>query len=94
MPAHKSAIKRLRQSKTNHDRNTSTKTALKTMRKKIVELLPAKREEALKALPAIQAALDKAAKRGIIHHKKAARLKSRLMHRLNAPAAAAAGATA
>ena len=83
MPSHKSALKRLRQSEKNHARNVSAKSALKTLRKDFFVLVDSKKEEALKSLPELQSALDKAAKRGIIHFRKAARLKSRLMHRVS-----------
>ena len=86
MPAHKSALKRIKQSKKNHDRNVATKSALKTMRKEFLSLLSDKKEDALKKLPLMQSALDKASKRGIFHSKKSARLKSRLMQRLAATA--------
>lgn len=40
-------------------------------------------EEAREAVQQAQAALDKAAKKGVIHENKAARRKSRLMQQLN-----------
>ena len=41
-------------------------------------------EQALAMMPNAARQLDKAAKKNVIHHKKAARLKSRLMHKINA----------
>jgi len=41
-------------------------------------------EQALALMPDAASQLDKAAKKNVIHHKKAARLKSRLMHKINA----------
>jgi small subunit ribosomal protein S20 len=41
-------------------------------------------EQALALMPNAARQLDKAAKKNVIHHKKAARLKSRLMHKINA----------
>ncbi len=84
MPAHKSAVKRIKQSARNHDKNVQTKSALKTMRKDFLALLPGKKDEAAKSIAALQSAVDKAAKRGIIHTSKAGRIKAGLMHRLNA----------
>jgi small subunit ribosomal protein S20 len=70
MPHHKSAKKRLRQSKEQRLRNrghrTELRRAVKTAR------------QSSEALPAAVSALDVAAQRGIIHRNKAARLKSRL----------------
>ena len=90
MPAHKSAIKRIKQANKNHLRNVSTKTALKTLRKEFLQLLPAKKEDAAKNIPELQSAIDKAAKRGIIHRNKARRLKSRLLHVLHTASTAVA----
>ena len=88
MPSRKSALKRIRQAEKNHARNVSTRSALKTLRKDFLALLTSKKEEAQKRLPLLQSALDKAAKRGIIHFRKAARLKSRLAHHLHTAGAA------
>ena len=85
MPARKSALKRLRQAQKNHVRNVATKSALKTLRKDFLKLMTDKKDEVQKHLPLLQSALDKAAKRGIIHFRKAARLKSRLMHHVHVP---------
>jgi len=41
-------------------------------------------QEALSLMPSVASQLDKAAKKNVIHPKKAARLKSRLMHKINA----------
>ena len=82
MPAHKSAIKRIKQSARNHDKNVQTRSALKTLRKDFLASLTDKKDEAKKKIPALQSALDKAAKRGIFHPRKVARLKSRLMQKL------------
>ena len=41
-------------------------------------------EQALSMMPNAARQLDKAAKKNVIHHKKAARLKSRMMHKINA----------
>lgn len=41
-------------------------------------------QEALSLMPSAASQLDKAAKKNVIHPKKAARLKSRMMHKINA----------
>jgi small subunit ribosomal protein S20 len=70
MPHHKSAKKRLRQSKEHRLRNRGHRTDLR-------RAVKAAREQS-EAVPAGQSALDVAARRGLIHPNKAARLKSRL----------------
>lgn len=70
MPHHKSAKKRLRQSKEQRLRNRGQRTQLR-------RAVKAARESS-EALSAGASALDVAARRGIIHPNKAARLKSRL----------------
>jgi small subunit ribosomal protein S20 len=71
MPHHKSATKRLRQSKEQRLRNRGHRTELR-------RTVTAARENP-EALRSGVSALDLAARRGIIHPNKAARLKSRLM---------------
>ena len=72
MPLTKRAIKKLR-----HDKNRSLHNAsvIKTLRKLIKTM---RNHPTAKALRIVQQALDKAAKRNIVHPNKAARLKSRL----------------
>ena len=89
MPAHKSAIKRIRQAQKNRLRNVSAKSALKSVRKEFLELLASHKGEAEKKIPQLQATIDKAAKRGIIHRKKANRWKSRILHQFHQTAAGA-----
>lgn len=81
MPHHKSAKKRLRQSREQRLRNRGHRTELKTA-------LKAARKDDSK-LPAAQSATDIAVRRGLIHANKAARIKSRLMKKTQAPAAEA-----
>jgi small subunit ribosomal protein S20 len=68
-----SAKKRLRQSEKRAKRNAQTRSRMKTLIKKA---FGAANEETVRL--AVQA-VDKAAKRNVIHANKAARLKSRLM---------------
>jgi small subunit ribosomal protein S20 len=76
MPHHKSAKKRLRQSKEQRLRNRGQRTQLRRAVKAA--------RESREAFPEGVSALDVAARRGIIHPNKAARLKSRLA-RLHQP---------
>ncbi|MBI5449229.1 30S ribosomal protein S20 [Candidatus Gottesmanbacteria bacterium] len=72
MPITKQAEKKLRR-----DKKTSTKNA--SVRLKLRKLIKITRKSPTpKTLSAVFAALDKAAKRNIIHKNKAGRLKSRL----------------
>ena len=80
MPHHKSAKKRLRQSKEQRLRNRGHRTELR----RAVKAARENRDQ----LSGGVSALDVAARRGIIHPNKAARLKSRLMKSQKAPAGA------
>jgi small subunit ribosomal protein S20 len=72
----KSQIKRNRQNEVAHERNKSTRSALKTQIKKFTNDTS---EESYKAAAK---ALDKAASKGVIHRNAAARKKSRLAKKL------------
>jgi len=81
MANHKSALKRVRQTKT---RTLHNKYYAKTMRnavRKLRELTD--KEEAIKLFPSVTKMLDKLAKRNIIHKNKAANLKSSLALHIN-----------
>ena len=79
MPITKSAKKALRQNVRGKIRNLKRKNAMKTLVKQTKKLAGAqKKEEAIKLLPELYKAIDKAAKRGIIKKNAAARKKSRL----------------
>jgi small subunit ribosomal protein S20 len=85
MPNTKSAGRRMRNSARKHSQNQIIKSRLHTLETKYAALVTAgKKDEALKALPGLSSALDKAAKTGVIHRAKASRTKSRLRLRLNA----------
>ena len=81
MPSHKSAWKRMRQNEVRRLRNKARRTILKKAIKsfRAVE----NPDEAKEKFPQIASTIDKAAKKNIIHHRKAARLKSRLSRKLN-----------
>ena len=65
-------------------RNRSIRSAVKTYIDKAEELISSKEPEPAKeAVQKAAVALDKAVRKGIIHHNNAARHKSRLMKKLN-----------
>lgn len=78
MPITKSAKKALRQNIRRHERNLKNKKALKTAVKNYKKASGTSKEEAIKLLPKVYKALDKAAKTKLIKKNKASRLKSRL----------------
>ena len=84
MPNTKSAERRARNSERKNLENRSRKSGLKTQERKYLDLVgAAKKEDAGQALRAVSAALDKAAKAGVIPQARADRKKSRLALRLN-----------
>ena len=81
MANHKSAEKRIRQTKT---RTLHNKYYAKTMRNAVRKLRAMKdRNEAEALLPKVQKMLDKLAKQNIIHNNKAANLKSIITKHVN-----------
>ena len=75
----KSAKKAIRQSAKRNEQNTVYKNKIKTLVKEARTLVATKKSaEAKKLLPEIYAALDKAAKVGVIKKNNASRRKSRL----------------
>lgn len=82
MPHHKSAIKRMRQDKKRRERNKAVKSQVKTAIKKAVSL--AGTEQAASALREAESIIDRAAKKGFIHWRNAARKKSRLAKKVKA----------
>jgi small subunit ribosomal protein S20 len=85
MANHKSAIKRQRQSEKRRLYNRAWRSRARTFVKKARTAIAAAdpQEAAVATKEAIQE-LDKAATKGVIHKRNAARRKSRLMRRLNA----------
>jgi small subunit ribosomal protein S20 len=85
---HKSALKRHRQSLRRRARNVSVKSNVRTGVKKVRASVEGKDVAAARAaLAAVLPAIDKAASKGVIHKRTAARRVSRLMkavHRLGA----------
>jgi small subunit ribosomal protein S20 len=79
MPNLKSAKKRMKQSAVRRDRNRSTKRAINTEYKKVIEAVNAGNvEQAETELRVVAKKVDKAAAKKIIHVNAAARVKSRL----------------
>ena len=80
MPHHKSAAKRIRQDKKRRIRNRAVKSEVKLAVKKVTTTEDP--EEGAKVLPGVNSVIDKAAKKGVLHRRTAARKKSRLAKRV------------
>lgn len=84
MANHKSAIKRHKQSLRNAARNRTVKTRIKNVVKAVRAAIKSNdQENAAQQLRTATSVLDKAATKGVIHWKKAARKISRLAKALN-----------
>ena len=89
MAHHASALKQMRQSEKRRARNRKNLSQLKTQIKKLRSVVAeGNAEAARKLLPATEAEIDKAAKKGIVHDNAAARYKSRLARKVSALGAA------
>jgi len=78
MANHKSALKRVRQTKVRTERNRQRKTTIKKLRKETLGSVEAgDSKAAAENLAKFSSAVDKAAKKGLIHKNKAANLKSK-----------------
>jgi small subunit ribosomal protein S20 len=79
---HASALKQMRQSLRHRARNRRNLSLVRTQIRKLREIIAKGDAEAAgKALPETVGAIDKAAKKGVIHRNAAARYKSRLARR-------------
>lgn len=79
MPNTKSAAKAMRQSARRRSNNVKTKEKIRAAIKPLRRNIDAgSKEESLKGLKDAMSALDKAAKKGVIHKNNASRRKSRL----------------
>ena len=76
MPVHKSVVKRMRQNERRRARNRAHRSYLRKEIKTFRTMNDT--DSARERFPRTVSAIDKAAKKGIIHHRTAARLKSRL----------------
>lgn len=82
MANHKSAEKRIRNTKT---KRTQNRYQGKTVRNAVKSIREVEEKETLtKDLPKVIAQIDKLAKKSVIHKNKAANLKSKLMKKANA----------
>lgn len=79
----KSAIKRERIAEKRHERNVAVKSSTRTFVKKARSTIAANAGEAMADIVAAISALDRAAKKGVIHKNNASRRKSRLMKAFN-----------
>lgn len=87
MANHKSAEKRIRNTKT---KRTQNRYQGRTVRNAVKKLRETEEQETLvAALPKVVSQIDKLAKKNVIHKNKAANLKSKLMRKANAAAAVA-----
>jgi small subunit ribosomal protein S20 len=82
----KSAIKHIKTSEKRRQRNMAVKSSTKTAIKKARTAIAQNSEATEATVIAAISALDRAAKKGVIHRNNAARRKSRLMKRFNAVA--------
>lgn len=89
MPITKQAFKRVRADKKRHLRNLHIKSELKTLDKKLRDLLASnKRDEAKKLALELISKLDKAKSKGVIPKERASRKKSRVLKHLSPKAGA------
>lgn len=80
----RSALKEIRKNRRRYMRNKAIKSALRTYIKKLrLSIEKNDLKEAQRLLPEVYSRLDKCARKNIIHWKKAARFKSRLISKLN-----------
>ncbi|WP_234572708.1 30S ribosomal protein S20 [Rhodohalobacter sp. 614A] len=81
MPQHKSAIKRLRQSKKRRAHNNTRRSKMRTLVKKVMSA--SDKEQAEKSLKEAVSFIDRLAVKNIIHPNTAARKKSQLTTHVN-----------
>lgn len=85
MANHKSALKRIRQNEMRRLYNRTYRNRARTLVKQArASIAAGSKEEAIEATRKAVQDLDKAASRGVIHPRNAARRKSRLMKQLHA----------
>ena len=81
------AKKRVKQAEKARARNASQRSTMRTPAKKVLRTLESCDKRALQAVyVSASSALDRAARKGLIHKNKAARLKSRLSAKIKAAA--------
>jgi len=83
MPIKTVALKQLRKSRKRAQRNQAAQSALKTLKKTILTLIAEQKvEEARRLMPAVMRRFARAGAKGLIHHKTASRVISRLTKRI------------
>ena len=93
MPNTRSAEKMMRVAERRRLRNRSVKSAVRTFIRKAERSIAEAAEDAQALIIQAQKSLDKAASKGVLHPRNAARRKARLMKKLNSAAAAPAPTT-
>lgn len=83
MANHKSALKRARQNVVRRERNRAIKTRVKTVTKKVRAAASENAETMPEDLRLAQSIIDKAAKKGVLHRRTAARKIARLARLTN-----------
>ena len=84
MANHKSALKRAGQSERRRLRNRTVQTRVKNVVKEVRLAIAGNAEDAEQRLDTAKSVIDKAAKKGVLHKKTAARKISRLTKKLKA----------
>jgi small subunit ribosomal protein S20 len=84
LPNIKSAIKRVKTSEAKKAHNATVKSAMRTAVKKAEAAIVTNEDTAKDLFNNAASKLDKAAQKGLVHKKAAARKKSRLMKKMNA----------
>ncbi len=84
MANHKSALKRAGQNERRRLRNKAVQTRVKNVVKDVRLAVAQDAENAVEQLNAAKSAIDKAAKKGVLHKKTASRKVSRLNRQVNA----------
>ena len=84
MANHKSALKRAGQNERRRLRNKSVQTRVKNVVKDLRLAVAQDEQDAVEQLNAAKSAIDKAAKKGVLHKKTASRKISRLNRQVNA----------
>ena len=84
MPIKHAALKQIRKDRGRHARNQAVRSELKTLTKRLLELLKQQNvSEASALIRLVTKKYDHAASKGIVHRNTAARYKSRLTRRFN-----------
>lgn len=87
MANHKSALKRAGQNERRRLRNRAVQTRVKNVVKDVRQAVAESADDAAQRLDAAKSVIDKAAKKGVLHKRTAARKISRLAKRINAQSA-------